>query len=181
MRTTNRRIFAAGDVCMTQKFTHAADFAARTVIQNALFFGRKRLSALNIPWCTYTDPEVAHVGLYARDAEERGIAIDTWTQSFADVDRAIAEGREEGFVRIHVKKGKDEIVGATIAGPGAGDLISEISVAMAGGLGLGALANVIHPYPTRADAIRAVAAQQVRTRLTPGVKRVFEWVLARTR
>jgi pyruvate/2-oxoglutarate dehydrogenase complex dihydrolipoamide dehydrogenase (E3) component len=181
LRTTHKKIFAAGDVCMAHKFTHAADFAARTVIQNALFFGRKRLSALNMPWCTYTDPEIAHVGLYERDAVDRGIAVDTYTQSFSEVDRAITEGREEGFVRVHVKKGKDEIVGATIVGPGAGDLISEISVAMAGGLGLGGLANVIHPYPTRADAIRAVAAQQVRTRLTPGVKRLFEWFLARRR
>ncbi len=178
LRTTNPKVFAAGDVCMDWKFTHAADHAARIVIQNALFavgpIGRRRLSQLNMPWCTYTEPEIAHVGLYAHEAEARGIAVDTWTHPLADVDRAIAEGRDEGFVRIHTKKGKGEIVGATIVAAHAGDLISEVSVAMAGKLPLGTVANVIHPYPTQADAIRAAAAQQVRARLTPGTKRLLE-------
>jgi len=182
LQTANPKIYAAGDVCMDWKFTHAADHAARIVIQNALFsmgsLGRRKLSALNMPWCTYTEPEIAHVGLYAHEAEARGIAIDTWTQPLEDVDRAIAEGRDEGFVKIHTRKGKGEIVGATIVATNAGDLISEISVAMAGKVGLGTLANVIHPYPTQADAIRAAAAQHVRTRLTPGVKRLFEHILA---
>ncbi len=182
LRTTNPKIFAAGDVCMAWKFTHAADHAARIVIQNALFsigpFGQRKLSKLNMPWCTYTEPEIAHVGLYAHEAEARGIAVDTWVQPLADVDRAIAEGRDEGFVKIHTKKGKGEILGATIVAENAGDLISEISVAMAGRVSLGTLANVIHPYPTQADAIRAAAAQHVKTRLTPGVKRLFERFLA---
>jgi pyruvate/2-oxoglutarate dehydrogenase complex dihydrolipoamide dehydrogenase (E3) component len=178
LRTTNPKIFAAGDVCMDWKFTHAADHAARIVIQNALFalgpIGRRKLSSLTMPWCTYTEPEIAHVGLYAREAAERGIEIDTWLQPLTDVDRAIAEGREDGFVKIHAKKGKGEIVGATIVAENAGDLISEISVAMAGGVSLGTIANVIHPYPTQADAIRAAAAQHVRGRLSPGIKRLFE-------
>ncbi len=178
LRTTNRRIFAAGDVCMNWKFTHAADHAARIVIQNALFavgsLGRRKLSALNMPWCTYTEPEIAHVGLYAHEAEARGIEVDTWVQPLEDVDRAIAEGRDEGFVKIHTKKGKGEIVGATIVAEKAGDLISEISVAMAGKVQLGTLANVIHPYPTQADAIRGAAAQHVRARLTPQTKRLLE-------
>ncbi len=178
MRTTGRRIFAAGDVCMAHKFTHAAEFAARIVIQNALFFGRKKLSALTIPWCTYTAPEIAHVGLYPHEAEARGIAIDTYTHAFADVDRAIAEGRDGGFVKVHTATGKDRILGATIVGRDAGDLISEISVAMAGGVGLGGLTGVIHPYPTRADAIRQVGNAYMRTRLSPGVARLFERVLA---
>jgi pyruvate/2-oxoglutarate dehydrogenase complex dihydrolipoamide dehydrogenase (E3) component len=177
LRTSNKRIFAAGDICMQYKFTHAADFAARTVIQNALFFGRRKLSALTIPWCTYTDPEIAHVGLYPREAESSGVQIDTYTQPFSDVDRAIAEGRDEGFVKIHTAKGTDKILGATIVGDNAGDMISEISVAMAAGMGLGSLASVIHPYPTRAEAIRKVGDAYNRTRLTPSVARLFETIL----
>ena len=166
LRTRNKRIFAAGDVCMSAKFTHAADFAARAVVQNALFLPSKKLSSLNIPWCTYTQPEVSHVGLYAHDAAERGIEIDTYTREFREVDRAIAEGDEGGFVKIHVAKGRDKILGATIVAKHAGDLISEISVAMAGGTGLSRLASVIHPYPTQAEAIRQIGDAYNRTRLT---------------
>jgi pyruvate/2-oxoglutarate dehydrogenase complex dihydrolipoamide dehydrogenase (E3) component len=181
LRTSNARIFAAGDVCMEWKFTHAADFAARIVIQNALFLGRKKLSALLMPWCTYTDPEIAHVGLYEHDAVTRGIAVDTYVRPFAEVDRAVADGEEDGFVKIMVRKGTDQILGATIVASHAGDMISEISVAMAGKLGLGALASVIHPYPTQAEAIRQLGDMYNRTRLTPTVKRLFSAVLALTR
>jgi len=181
LRTTNPRIFAAGDVCMTHKFTHAADFAARTVIQNALFFGRKKLSALTIPWCTYTDPEVAHVGLHAHEAERRGIALDTFTVRLADVDRAIVDGEEEGFVKIHVKKGGDEILGATIVARHAGEMIGEATLAMVAKVGLGRLASVIHPYPTQAEAIRKAGDAYNRTRLTPTVKRLFAGFLRLTR
>ena len=177
LRTTNETIFAAGDVCMDWKFTHAADAAARIAVQNALFRGRKRLSALNMPWCTYTDPEIAHVGLSAAEAQARGIAIDTYTVAMGEVDRAIADGETEGFIKILVKKGTDRIVGATIVAAHAGDLISEITVAMAGNLGLKTLADVIHPYPTQAEAIRRVAAAYNRTRLTPRVAALLKWWL----
>lgn len=177
LRTSVRHIFACGDVAMRWKFTHAADFAARIVLQNALFGGRKKLSALNVPWCTYTDPELAHTGLSAAEAAERGLAIREWTRSFAEVDRARAEGVTDGFVRLRTRAGSDEIVGATIVGPHAGDLISEVSVAMAGGVGLGRLASVIHPYPTRAEAIRQLGDAYNRTRLTPVVKALFaQWL-----
>jgi len=181
LRTTNPRIFAAGDVCMSQKFTHAADFAARTVIQNALFRGRKKLSALNVPWCTYTDPEVAHVGLGAREAAERGVAIDTFTQPLDAVDRALLDGEEDGFVRVHVHKGTDRIAGATVVARHAGEMISEITLAMAGGIGLKRIAGVIHPYPTQAEAIRKLGDAYNRTRLTPFVKRLFAAWLSWTR
>ncbi len=174
LRTANKRIFAAGDVCMDWKFTHAADAAAKIVVQNALFLGRKKLSSLVMPWCTYTDPEVAHVGLYERDARARAIEVDTYQVPIAKVNRAVTDGEEEGFVKIHVRKGKDEIVGATIVAAHAGEMISEISVAMTNGVGLGALANVIHPYPTQAEAIKAAAGLYTRTRLTPRVKGLFE-------
>ncbi len=174
LRTTNPRIYAAGDVCMDWKFTHAADAAAKIVVQNALFLGRKKLSSLVMPWCTYTDPEVAHVGLYERDARERGIALDTFQVPIAKANRAVTDGEEEGFVKIHVRKGSDEILGATIVAAHAGEMISEITVAMVNGIGLGAFTNVIHPYPTQAEAIKAVAGLYTRTRLTPRVKRLFE-------
>ncbi|MEW6338550.1 MAG: mercuric reductase [Acidobacteriota bacterium] len=181
LRTANPRVYAAGDVCSATKFTHAADFMARAVIQNAFFgfAGRKRASRLTIPWCTYTDPEIAHVGMYERDAAAGAIDVATFTVRMADVDRAIAEGETEGFVRIHVRKGTDEILGATVVARHAGDMISEITTAMAGKVGLGRLASVIHPYPTQAEAIRKAGDLYNRTRLTAGrarlLRRYFAW------
>jgi pyruvate/2-oxoglutarate dehydrogenase complex dihydrolipoamide dehydrogenase (E3) component len=181
LQTTNPRIYAAGDICMSEKFTHAADFAARVVIQNALFMGRKTLSALTIPWCTYTDPEIAHVGLYERDAEKRGIATDTYLRPFSEVDRAVVDAEENGFVKVHVRKGGDKIVGATIVARHAGEMINELTLAMTAGVGLGRLASVIHPYPTQAEAIRQVGDMFNRTRLTPTIKKVFAAWLRWTR
>jgi len=173
LQTTNPRIYAAGDICLKYKFTHTADATARIVIQNALFLGRKKQNALTIPWCTYTDPEIAHVGMYERDAQEKGIAVGTFVRPLNDVDRAIADGEEEGFVKIHVKKGTDKILGATIVARHAGEMLGEITLAIVGNLGLGILANVIHTYPTQSEAIKQVADAYKRTRLTPFVKRLF--------
>ena len=178
LRTTNPRIFAAGDICLNFKFTHTADAAARIVIQNALFWGRKKLSALTVPWCTYTDPEIAHVGLYEADAEKQGIEVDTYTREFGEVDRAIVEGETEGIVKVHVRKGSDKIVGATIVARHAGEMISEITLAIVGGVGLGTIAGVIHPYPTQAEAIKQVGDAYNRTRLTPFVKNLFARLMA---
>jgi len=181
LQTTNPRIYAAGDICLAYKFTHTADAAARIVIQNTLFMGRKRQSRLTIPWCTYTDPEIAHVGMYEKDAAAKGIAVDTFTRLMSEVDRAIADGEEEGFVKIHVKKGSDKILGATIVARHAGEMINEITLAMVGGIGLSKLANVIHSYPTQAEAVRQTADAYNRTRLTPFVKGLFSRWLAWTR
>ena len=181
MRTTNPRIFAAGDVCSPYRFTHAADFMARIVIQNALFKGRRKSTSLVIPWCTYTTPEIAHVGLYEAEAKEKGIEIDTFVQELGEVDRAILDGEDHGFVKAHVKKGKDEIVGATIVAHHAGDMISEITMAMTHGLGLSQIGSTIHPYPTQTEAIRKLGDQFSRTRLTPLVKALFNKWLAWTR
>jgi pyruvate/2-oxoglutarate dehydrogenase complex dihydrolipoamide dehydrogenase (E3) component len=181
LRTTNPRIFAAGDVCSAYKFTHNSDAQARIVIQNALFLGRARASALIVPWCTYTDPEIAHVGLSEREAAERGIAIDTFVQPLDDVDRAVLDGETEGFVKVHVLKGKDTIVGATIVARHAGEMLPELTFAMARRVGLGSIAGVIHPYPTQAEAIRKLGDAYNRTRLTPLVKALFERWLRWTR
>lgn len=174
LQTTNKNIFAAGDICSPYQFTHAADFMARAVIQNALFFGRKRWTDLVIPWCTYTAPEIAHVGLSQHQAKEQGEAIDTYVQHFAEVDRAILAGETHGFVKVHVKKGTDKILGATIVAPHAGEMISEITLAMTHKLGLSKIGSTIHPYPTQTEAIRKLGDQYNRTRLTPLVKSLFQ-------
>jgi pyruvate/2-oxoglutarate dehydrogenase complex dihydrolipoamide dehydrogenase (E3) component len=177
-QTTNPDIYAVGDVASKYQFTHTADFMARMVIRNALFFGRDKFSSLLIPWATYTDPEVAHVGLYEKDLQERNIEYATFIREFSDVDRSIIDGETEGYVKIHVKKGTDQILGATIVGGHAGDMISEISVAMQSGMGLGKLASVIHPYPTVADAIRQCGDAYNRVRLTPTVRAIFHRLMA---
>jgi pyruvate/2-oxoglutarate dehydrogenase complex dihydrolipoamide dehydrogenase (E3) component len=177
LRTTNKRIYAAGDCAMAWKFTHAADAAAKIVVQNALFsfgpIGKKRLSALTMPWCTYTDPEIAHVGLYERDAKQRGIALDTYQVPISRANRAVTDGQEEGLVKIHVKKGTAEIVGATVVAAHAGDLITMLTLAITQKIPLGSFTNVIFPYPTQGEAIKAAAGLYTRTRLTPTVKRIF--------
>jgi pyruvate/2-oxoglutarate dehydrogenase complex dihydrolipoamide dehydrogenase (E3) component len=178
MQTTNPNVYAVGDVASKYQFTHMSDFGARLVIRNALFFGRDKFSDLLIPWATYTEPEVAHVGLYEKDLAERGIEFTTISREFDDVDRAIVDGETEGFVKIHVKKGSDQILGATIVGSHAGDMISEITVAMRAGMGLGKLAGVIHPYPTAAEAIRQCGDAYNRSRLTPTVKSLFNRLMA---
>ncbi|MEM8671216.1 MAG: mercuric reductase [Planctomycetota bacterium] len=180
LQTTHPRIFAAGDICSKFKFTHTADFQARIVIQNALFavgpFGKAKSSRLVVPWATYTSPEVAHVGLSQQGALDQGIEIDTYVQEFADVDRAILEGLDEGYVKVHTKKGTDQIVGATIVAENAGDLISEITLAINGGVGLGKIGSTIHPYPTQAEAIRKLGDQFSKTRLTPTTKRLLDFL-----
>ena len=177
LRTTNRHIYAAGDICFPYKFTHTADAMARIVIQNALFFGRSRTTALTIPWCTYTDPEIAHVGMYAHEAEAKGIAVDTFEVEMFDVDRAILDGETDGFLKVHVKKGTDKILGATLVARHAGETISEITLAMVAGKGLGTIAGTIHPYPTQAEVIKKAGDAYSRTRLTPRVKKLFETLL----
>jgi pyruvate/2-oxoglutarate dehydrogenase complex dihydrolipoamide dehydrogenase (E3) component/uncharacterized membrane protein YdjX (TVP38/TMEM64 family) len=175
LRTTNRRIYAAGDVASRWQFTHTADALARIVLQNALFFPTRKASALTVPWCTYTSPEVAHVGLYEREARERGLDTHTITVPLEEVDRAVLDGETEGFFRVVIDRKRGTILGATLVAAHAGDMMSEVSVAMAAKLSLGAVGNVIHPYPTQAEVIKKAADALNRTRLTPRVKRIFAW------
>ncbi|RMF63904.1 MAG: FAD-containing oxidoreductase, partial [Cyanobacteria bacterium J069] len=171
LQTTNPRIYAAGDICMDWKFTHAADAAARIVIKNTLFspfgLGRSKLSSLVMPWVTYTDPEIAHVGLYEQEAQEKGLDVNTIKIPFSTVDRALADGEPEGFVKIMHKRGSDQILGATIVARHAGEMISEVTLAIATKQGLSALSGVIHPYPTQAEGIKKAADTYRRTLLTP--------------
>ncbi len=173
LRTGNRRVYAVGDIASKYKFTHAADALARIAIQNALFFGRRKASALVVPWCTYTSPEVAHVGLYPKDAEERGTAIASHEVHLVNVDRAVLDGETEGFLRVYTGRGKDRILGATCVAERAGDLIGEVSLAMSNGIGLAAISSTIHPYPTQAEVIKKAGDAYRRTRLTPRAKKAF--------
>jgi len=180
-QSANPRISACGDIRSPYQFTHAADFMARIVIQNALFKGRAKVSSLIIPWATYTSPEIAHVGLYEKEAQDKGIEVDTYTQELSKVDRAILDGETDGFVRVHVRKGTDDIIGATVVAARAGDMISELTLAMKGKLGLKTIGARIHPYPTQADAIRKTGDLYSRTRLTPFVKMLMGKWLSWTR
>lgn len=161
LQTTNPSIYAAGDICSRYKFTHAADAMAQIVIQNALFphplgLAYASVESLTMPWCTFTEPEIAHVGMYEKDAKAKGIEVETYTYKLDEVDRAILDGEDEGFARIHIQKGTDKIVGATIVASHAGDMISEFSVLMKAGAGAKALAATIHPYPTQAEVNKKV-------------------------
>ena len=174
LQTTNPRVFAAGDVASLERFTHAADFMARIVVQNALFLGKRRLSSLIIPRCTYTVPEIGHVGIGSNSGTESKSLVTTQTIFFNEVDRASIDGDTEGFVRIHLKKGTDQIMGATVVNPNAGELISMITLAMTNQIGLKKIASTIFPYPTRSEAIRKLGDQYNRTRLTPRILNVFK-------
>ena len=173
LRTTAKGIYAVGDVASKHQFTHAADHQARIAVQNALFFGRGRASRLVIPWATYTDPEVAHVGLHRDEAIAAGHDVETITVHFDDIDRAILEGEKEGFFRVHLKKGSDRILGATLVCAHAGDMIGEVTLAMTAGLGLGKLGSTIHPYPTRSDVFARAANAWRKQKLTPTAQKVF--------
>ncbi len=179
LQTTNPRIYAAGDICSRYKFTHAADAMAQILIQNALFphpFGLAYagVDSLIMPWCTFTEPEIAHVGMYEADAKAKGLEVDTFTFKLDEVDRAILDGEDEGFARVHVKKGTDQILGATIVAAHAGDMISEFSVLMKAGLGLKTITGTIHPYPTQAEVVKKVANAWRKTTFTPRAKNILK-------
>lgn len=173
LRTSNPRIYAAGDVASKYQFTHVADATARIVLQNALFFGRSKASALVVPWVTYTTPEVAHVGLYEQEAKEAGHEVETLTVLLSGVDRAILDGADEGFLRLHLLKGSDRILGATLVAEHAGDMLGELCLAVTHQVGLGKIAGVIHPYPTQGEVVKKAADTWRRGKLTPGVQKLF--------
>ncbi|MGL6282312.1 MAG: FAD-containing oxidoreductase, partial [Microcoleaceae cyanobacterium] len=166
-----------GDICLDWKFTHTADAAARIVIKNTLFtpfgLGKAKLSNLVIPWVTYTDPEIAHVGLSTSQAEAQGIKYQTIKVDLTKVDRAIADGSEKGFIKIIHKQGSDQILGATIVASHAGEMISEITLAMVSKQGLNTLSQVIHPYPTQAECMKKVADAYRRSLLTDNSRRLL--------
>ena len=179
LRTTNPRIYAAGDITPAPKFTHLADAHAGVIVQNALFFPSARADRLVVPRCTYTSPEVAHVGLDRREADERGVAVDVVDVAFEENHRALLDGEEEGFLRVLLQRGSDRVLGATVVGPGAGDLIAPLTLAVTHRLGLSKFTGTILPYPTRAEVLKKAANKWRRTKLNPTVQgllgRWFRW------
>jgi pyruvate/2-oxoglutarate dehydrogenase complex dihydrolipoamide dehydrogenase (E3) component len=174
LRTSNPRVFAAGDVCSRYQFTHAADAMARTMIANALFFSRRKVTDLVMPWCTYTDPEIAHVGYYEKDATAAGYEVATITQSLGAVDRAILDGEADGFARVHYDRKTGRILGGTIVARHAGEMLGELTLAMVAKQSVGVLSSTIHSYPTQAEALRKIGDAYMRTKLTPTVKTIFQ-------
>jgi pyruvate/2-oxoglutarate dehydrogenase complex dihydrolipoamide dehydrogenase (E3) component len=184
LQTSQPHIYAAGDVVGKLKFTHTADFMARTVVRNILmplWFLRQKIDWSVVPWCTYTDPEVAHVGLGEKEAKQKNVGYDLFVVPLAEVDRAVVESEENGFAKILTAKGSDKILGATIVGPYAGDLLHEFVLAMKAGVDLGTIASTIHAYPTFAELARKAGDKYNKTRLTPTAKKIFSWLYQRAR
>lgn len=174
LQTSNSKVYAAGDVASRFQFTHSADAMARMVIENALFFGRKKTSALTVPWCTYTTPEVAHVGMTADEAKERGEEVSTYTVRMKDVDRAKLEEDTDGFGRVHIEKKTGKILGATMVSQHAGESIGEMALAITSGLKLGSVGVTLHPYPTQGEVWKKLADAAARERLTPTVANLMK-------
>ena len=181
LRTNYPSILAAGDVAGRYQFTHAAANMAWYAAVNALFggFWQFRIDERVMPWCTFLDPEVARVGLNEQEATEQGIAVEVTRYSLDDLDRAIVDGATRGFVKVLTRPGSDRILGATIVGEHAGELIVEFVTAMKRGLGLNKLLGTIKIYPTFAEANKYTAGQWKRahapTRLLGWVERFHRW------
>ena len=167
LRTSNHDIYAAGDVAFPEKFTHAAMATARLCIANALDGARRRAQELVVPHCTYTDPEIAQVGLTPRRARAEGVPIDAYWLDLAKVERAFIDSEEEGFAAIYTRRGSSEIVGATLVAAHAGEMISELTLAITNKVSLEGLAETIHCYPTQAEVFQRIALQYTGTRETP--------------
>jgi pyruvate/2-oxoglutarate dehydrogenase complex dihydrolipoamide dehydrogenase (E3) component len=181
LQTSQPHIYAAGDIANRLKFTHTADYTARVVVRNTLMpfqFLRQKVDWSVVPWCTYTDPEVAHVGLGEKAAKEKDIDYDLFVVPLKDVDRAVVESEDAGFAKILTAKGSDKILGATIIASHAGDLLHEFVLAMETGVGLGTIASTIHAYPTFAELARKAGEKYNRTRLSPTAKKIFSWLYA---
>jgi len=157
--TTHKNIYACGDVAGLFQFTHTAAHQAWYCAVNALFspFKKFKVDYRVIPWATFTDPEVARVGLNEKEAKEQGIPYDVATYGIDDLDRAIADSEDKGYVKVLTPPGKDKILGVTIVGYHAGDLITEYVLAMKHGLGLNKIMGTIHIYPTMAEANKYAA------------------------
>jgi len=180
LQSTNSNIYAVGDVASKYQFTHNSDAMARICVKNALFLGRQKYSSITLPWATYTEPEIAHVGLYPKEMEEQEIEFDTYKSDYHHNDRAICE-ETEGFIKIHTEKGGDKILGATIVGGPAGDMIYTITSAMYNKVGLKSIGACVCPYPIYSEGIKACTGQINGKKLTPGAKGALRQILKVTR
>jgi pyruvate/2-oxoglutarate dehydrogenase complex dihydrolipoamide dehydrogenase (E3) component len=184
LQTSQSHIYAAGDITNRLKFTHTADFTARIVVRNILLpfqFLRQKVNWSVVPWCTYTDPEVAHVGLGEKQAKKQNVEYDLFIVPLEEVDRAVVESEESGFAKILAAKGSDRVLGATLVAPHAGDLLHEFVLAMSAGIGLGTISSTIHAYPTFAELARKAGDKYSKTRLTPTAKKIFAWLYEQAR
>jgi pyruvate/2-oxoglutarate dehydrogenase complex dihydrolipoamide dehydrogenase (E3) component len=184
LQTSQRHIYAVGDVIGPFLFTHMADAQARVIVRNILVpfqFLRQKMDYAVVPWCTYTDPEVAHVGLGEKEAQQKNVDYDLFVVQLQDVDRAVVESEEAGYAKILTVRGSGKVLGATIVAPHAGDLLHEFVLAMKAGIGLGTIASTIHAYPTFAELARNAGDKYNRTRLTPTAKKIFGWLYERSR
>jgi pyruvate/2-oxoglutarate dehydrogenase complex dihydrolipoamide dehydrogenase (E3) component len=181
LQTTQPHIYAAGDAAGPYRFTHVADHQARTIVRNILLPWARAKWATVVPTCTYTSPELARAGLNEREAKARGVDYDAFTARFEDVDRAVLDGAASGFARVLTTEGKDRILGVTIVGERAGDLLPEFVLAMQNGIGLTKIAQTVHLYPTLSEIARKVADEQQKRRLTPFARRVTDWLFRRQR
>jgi pyruvate/2-oxoglutarate dehydrogenase complex dihydrolipoamide dehydrogenase (E3) component len=179
LQTSAPHIYACGDVTGPYLFTHTADFQARLILRNALFPGSSKIDYQVVPWCTFTDPEVARVGLNEREAHQKNILFDVYTSSMEELDRAVCERETEGFIKVLTKRGSDRLLGVALVGPHAGDLIHEMILAMQAGIGLKKIASMIHIYPTLAEICKRITSVYQSSRLTPRTKkwlrRYFDW------
>jgi pyruvate/2-oxoglutarate dehydrogenase complex dihydrolipoamide dehydrogenase (E3) component len=184
LQTSQPHIYAAGDIANRLKFTHTADYTARVVVRNILMpfqFLRQKVDWSVVPWCTYTDPEVAHIGLGEKSAKEQNVEYDLFVVPLEEIDRAVVESEEAGFAKILTAKGSDRILGATIVAPHAGDLLHEFVLAIKAGIGLATIASTIHAYPTFAELARKAGDKYNKTRLTPLARKFFTWLYERAR
>ncbi len=184
LQTSQRHIYGVGDVIGPFLFTHMADAQARVVVRNILVpfqFLRQKMDYSVVPWCTYVDPEIAHVGLAEKEAKQKNVDYDLFVVPLEDVDRAVVESEDAGFAKVLTAKGSDKILGATIVAPHAGDLLHEFVVAMKANVGLGKISSIIHAYPTFAELARKAGDKYNKSRLTPRAKRIFSWLYERAR
>lgn len=178
LRTSNPRIYAAGDVIGGVQFTHAADAMARIVVRNAFFFGNGKLSDLVIPWATYCDPELAQVGLQLADADKALCELDSLRFDFKDIDRNLLEGETSGFVKVVFEKKSGIVRGATVVGNHAGELIGEMTLAIEKKMKLSEFSSVIHAYPTTASIFSRLGDKASGARLTPFIAKLLKKIIA---
>lgn len=167
MRTNHSHIYAAGDVNGGFQFTHTAGYEGGIVVSNAVFHLPRKADYTWMPWCTYTDPELASIGMNEKAAAGAGLAYKVWTEEFSGNDRALAEGSETGRLKMLLNE-KEKVIGVQIAGPRAGDLISEWAVILGGGVKLSTVAGIVHPYPTLAEINKRVAGSLLSEKIFSG-------------
>lgn len=177
MRTTNSNVYAVGDCCQGQQFTHMADAMARGVIRNACFFGAVNYKEMIVPRVTYTDPELAQVGRNKSELELDGVKYDEYVVHFKDNDRAICDGEDYGFVKVYTKKGKEELLGCVIVCPRAGEMIGEAALAMQNGVKISGFGQTIHPYPSYGEGLKQIGDAFTRTKLTNNAKGLLRTLL----